>query len=402
MSEFNISRRIHIDAIGGVAGDMFVGAMLDDYPEAITESLTTIRRAGIPESVKLEVNSHTDHSFRGTRFEVATPDDKSLYKKTSFRTICDQLNNSKLQNNIIVRAIEILKCLAVAEGIVHDVCHEDVTFHEIGGWDSIADIVGAAYLIEYVGNVRWSLSSIPMGSGLIQCEHGTLPVPVPAVVELLKGFNFHNDGRLGERITPTGAAIIAHLKPDIGPQKSQMLGVNGIGFGKNEFEGISNILRILEFKDHSPIPDKDYIAVLHFEIDDQNPEDLAIGLDNLRVSEGVLDVIQIPALGKKGRLTTQIQILAKPNVLDELIAQCFNQTTTLGLRWELSNRTLLKRTHIDSNQGIGVKVVQRPSGAITAKAEISQIGTSDSNHSSRTIHKRTLEDSAIKSKEEND
>lgn len=402
MSELDLSRRIHIDAIGGVAGDMFVGAMLDAYPEAITESLATIRRAGVPESVKLDVSPHKDHSLRGTRFEVTVSDAKPSAMKTSFNTICNRLNNSKVENNIVTRAVKILKCLALAEGAVHGVSHEDVTFHEIGGWDSIADIVGAAFLIEYVGKVNWSVSSIPMGSGLIQCEHGNLPVPAPAVVELLKGFHFHSDGLLGERITPTGAAIITHLKPEISPQKSQMLGVNGIGFGKNEFPGISNILRILEFREHLSLFETDRIAILHFEIDDQNPEDLAIGLDNLRMSEGVLDIIQIPALGKKGRLTTQVQILAKPAALDPLIARCFDQTTTLGLRWELSNRALLKRAQIDSNEGIGVKVVERPSGAITAKAEISQIGTNYSNHHSRTIHKRNVEDSALTSKEDND
>ena len=402
MSEFNMSRRIHIDALGGVAGDMFVGAMLDAYPEAIPESLAAIRSAGVPKNIKLEVNAHKDHSLKGTRFAVTLSDEKFATRKTTFRAICDQLTNSRLQNNIIIRAIEILRCLAIAEGTVHGVSHEDVTFHEIGGWDSIADIVGAAFLIERFENVRWSISSIPMGSGLINCEHGALPVPAPAVVELLNGYKFHDDGRLGERITPTGAAIIAHLNPDTGPQEPQKLGVNGIGFGKNEFAGISNILRILEFKGHSSTFDNDRVAVLHFEIDDQSPEDLSIGLESVRVTDGVLDVSQIPTLGKKGRLTTQVQILAKPDVLDAVISQCFDQTTTLGLRWKLSNRAILKRTQIDSNQGIGVKVVERPSGAITAKAEISQIATNYNDHNSRTINKRNVEDSAIKSKEEND
>ena len=242
------------------------------------------------------------------------------------------------------RAQDIFARLAVAEAAVHGVEAEDVTFHEVGAWDSIADIVGAAHLIEQRGDARWSVSSLPIGAGTVRSAHGDLPLPAPAVVELLKGFRMHDDGRMGERITPTGAAILAHLGPDTdGLQPSGRLTESGIGFVTKEFAGISNVLRVLEFESAGAAIGEDQVAVLRFEIDDQSPEDLAAGLDKLRAEDGVLDVLQTPAFGKKGRIVAQIQVLARPDAREAVTAACFSETTTLGMRWELIRRAILER-----------------------------------------------------------
>ncbi len=393
-----MSRRIHLDAVGGVAGDMFVAAMLDAHPGEAEGALAAIRAAGLPQSVDLRVLAHHDHTLMGTRFEVALPAEDGGEDHTPFRELRARLRDGKIPAGTCGRAQDIFARLAVAEGAVHGVDPEDVMFHEVGAWDSIADIVGAAHLIEQSGDARWSVSSLPMGGGRVTSAHGELPLPAPAVVELLKGFTLYDDGRKGERITPTGAAILAHLGPEQdalhGPERLREC---GIGFGTKEIAGISNVLRVMEFETAGGTIAEDQVAVLRFEIDDQSPEDLAVGLDKLRALDGVLDVLQTPTFGKKGRIAAQIQILARPDSREAVTAACFSETTTLGLRWEISRRAILER-----EQAHGVKLVTRPGGARTAKAEIDQVAAGDGGHAGRMARKRSSEDAALDESEPND
>ena len=213
MTESALPRRIHLDAVGGVAGDMFVAALLDAHPGQADGTLAAIRAAGLPQSVDLRIEPHQDHTLTGTRLDVLLPAENGGEEHTPFRDVRARLNEAGLPSGTHDRAQDIFARLAVAEGAVHGVDAEDVTFHEVGAWDSIADIVGAAHLIEQSGDARWSVSSLPMGSGKVKSAHGNLPLPAPAVVELLKGYTLHDDGLKGERVTPTGAAILAHLGP---------------------------------------------------------------------------------------------------------------------------------------------------------------------------------------------
>ena len=398
MAESAIFRRIHLDAVGGVAGDMFVAAMLDAYPGETDGTVEAIRAAGLPKPIDLRVLSHDDHILTGTRFHVVLPTENSNDSHTQFRTLRARLAEADIPTGTRERAQDIFGRLAAAEGAVHGVDPEDITFHEVGGWDSIADIVGAAHLIEQSGTARWSVSSLPMGSGTVKSAHGDLPLPAPAVVELLKGFILHDDGRKGERITPTGAAILAHLGTKQNtPHGPERLTKNGTGFGTKIFPGISNVLRVLEFESLASGLAEDQVAVLRFEIDDQSAEDLAVGLDNIRAHDGVLDILQTPAFGKKGRMVTQIQILTDPNAREAVTAACFNETTTLGLRWVLSRRAILAREEAGD-----VKLVTRPSGIMTAKAEMDQMAISDGDHASRMAQKRQSEDTALEEKNKND
>lgn len=394
----NAQRRIHLDAVGGVAGDMFVAAMLDAQPGAAEGALAAIRAAGLPQSVDLRVSPHKDHTLTGTRFEVILPAENGGAEHTPFRTLRARLAEADLPGGTGDRAQDIFARLAVAEGAVHGVEAEDVTFHEVGAWDSTADIVAAAHLIEQAGAARWSVSSLPMGAGTVNSAHGKLPLPAPAVVELLKNFSFHDDGLKGERITPTGAAILAHLGAGPAPlNAAEKLTRSGIGFGTKVFPGISNILRMLEFESTGAALAADQVAVLRFEVDDQSPEDLAVGLDNVRALADVLDVLQTPAFGKKGRIVAQIQILARPEALETVTAACLNETTTLGLRWEMSQRAILAR-----EQTADAKIVTRPSGVTTAKAEMDQLTAEGGGHAGRTAQKRHMEDAALKKNDAND
>ncbi len=391
-------RRIHLDAVGGVAGDMFVAAMLDAHPGETDGALAAVRAAGLPQSVDLRVVPHQDDILTGTRFEVVLPADNGAEEHMPFRTLRARLADAELTAGTLARTQDIFARLAAAEGAVHGVAAEEVTFHEVGAWDSIADIVAAAHLIEQSGAARWSVSSLPMGAGSVKTAHGDLPLPTPAVVELLKGFSLHDDGRKGERVTPTGSAILAHLNPDnSGLHPPERLAECGIGFGTKVFAGISNVLRVLEFESTGGGIGEDQIAVLRFEIDDQSPEDLAVGLDKLRAHDGVLDVVQSPAFGKKGRITAQVQILTRMHAREAVIAACFSETTTLGLRWEISRRAILERRQAD-----GVKLVRRPEGVTTAKAEMDQAAAGGGGHAGRMARRRASEDAALVESDDDD
>ncbi len=391
-------RRIHLDAVGGVAGDMFVAAMLDAHPGETDGALAAVRAAGLPQSVDLRVVPHQDDILTGTRFEVVLPADNGAEEHMPFRTLRARLADAELTAGTLARTQDIFARLAAAEGAVHGVAAEEVTFHEVGAWDSIADIVAAAHLIEQSGEARWSVSSLPMGAGSVKTAHGDLPLPAPAVVELLKGFSLHDDGRKGERVTPTGSAILAHLNPDnSGLHPPERLAECGIGFGTKVFAGISNVLRVLEFEGTGGGIGEDQIAVLRFEIDDQSPEDLAVGLDKLRAHDGVLDVVQSPAFGKKGRITAQVQILTRMHAREAVIAACFSETTTLGLRWEISRRAILERRQAD-----GVKLVRRPEGVTTAKAEMDQAAAGGGGHAGRMARRRASEDAALGESDDDD
>ena len=369
---------IHLDAVGGVAGDMFIAAMLDAFPELRDGLLASLRAAGLPAQVHAGISEHRDHALTGLRFRVMEPVEPQAlvsahhHPHTPFAEIRDHLQRCALPSSVKDHAVGIFIALAEVEAQVHGKTLEEVNFHELGEWDSIADIVGAAFLIDAVSATTWSVGSLPLGRGRVKTAHGLLPIPSPATTLLLKGFEFHDDGLEGERITPTGASILKYLRcgQAVSPISRRLLGT-GIGFGTRTFPGISNVLRLLAFEVVASAPVGDQVAQIQFEIDDQSPEDLAIALDKLRAHPSVLDVLQTPAFGKKGRLTLQIRILAEPADLENVFEACFHETTTLGLRYQLLQRRTLPRASatVDADgRKVRVKVAER-AGHKTAKIE---------------------------------
>ncbi len=349
---------------------MFISAVLDAWPSHRAGLAAAVRSAGLDPSVDLVVAPHRDAVLEGTRFAVTGV--QYPREHTHFGKLRDDLTGAALASPVRERAIAIFTLLAQAEARVHGVAVDDVSFHEVGAEDSVADVVGAAHLIEQLG-ADWSCDPLPMGSGWVHTDHGELPLPAPAVAHLLEGFPMFQDGRQGERITPTGAAILKHLEPSFEPMRSPLvLKHTGVGFGTREFPGISNILRLLAFETAEGPVRHEAIGVLHFEIDDQTPEDLGLGLDRLHRHHAVLDVTQLPALGKKGRLATQVQVLALPHAVHEVARACMSETATLGVRCQLSERLSLARdiTEYARDTGpVAVKTARRPDGALTAKGE---------------------------------
>lgn len=391
---------IHLDAIGGVAGDMFIAAVVDAFPHLREGMLDAIRVAGLPAGVVCRFEAHQDHALTGCRFVVddAGPPAGS-HEHRRFADIRGQLLASALAPGVTRHAVGIFTVLAQAEGQVHGVAPDEVAFHEVGAWDSIADVVGAAYLIDALGARSWSIGTLPTGSGFVQTAHGRLPVPAPATALLLRGFAMADDGTPGERVTPTGAAIIRHLQcSQRRDRTARTLQCTGYGFGTRRFIGLSNALRVLVFTavtdDAGEQPDE--VAVIEFEVDDQTAEDLAIGLDRLRAHPSIFDVLQMAAFGKKGRIGAHIQVLADPRELEPVFDACFLETATIGLRYDIVRRRVLARdmkvVQVDS-RAVRVKVAQRP-GSVTAKAE-SDDTTHLAGHRSRTVMRRAAEDASL-------
>ncbi|MCP4695268.1 MAG: LarC family nickel insertion protein [Gammaproteobacteria bacterium] len=388
---------IHLDPLGGVAGDMFISALLDAWPEQEKDMTAAIRQAGLPENIELKTLPHRDHAFRGLRFHV-NGDGGHGHSHVHFREIRARLK--KLPSGVGVRALAIYELLADAEGKVHGTSPEEVAFHEAGAWDSIADVAGAAFLINALNPEGWSCEALPMGSGRVSCAHGILPVPAPAVTSLLEGFPVFKDGLAGERITPTGAAILRYLNPDFNPLRSPMrLDRCGIGFGTRTFPGISNMLRALVF--NSPEAACEEAICIEFEIDDQTPEDLAAGLERIRALSGVFDVTQGTVFGKKGRIMVQVRVLAARQALDLAAAACFTETSTIGLRWQKVQRMVLDRNmahYVSGEQTIRVKYAQRLGGTVTGKAEIDDINQAEGGAAGRARLRYQAENAVLSRK----
>lgn len=354
---------------------MFAGALLDLRPDLADGAIAAVRAAGLDPAVALAHVPFSDGTLSGSRFDVRLPetagDGHAHVHWSSLRT---RLEAAPLDAPVRDRAIAIFAVLAEAEARVHDKPVDDVAFHEVGAWDSIADIVAAAWLIDALGPATWSVGALPAGSGRVPSAHGLLPVPAPATVLLLEGFPVFDDGRPGERVTPTGAAILRHLAPARGPGRTpRVLSGTGYGFGTKRFEGLSNVLRVLAYAPAAGHDDvqSDTVTRLAFEVDDQTPEDLALALERLRIVDGVLDVCQFGGVGKQGRTVAAVRVLATPEASERAVRACFEETTTLGVRITEVDRRVLARRGVEA-EGIGVKIAARPGGA-TAKAELADL-----------------------------
>lgn len=381
---------LHLDPLGGAAGDMLIAALLDAFPEHETRCVEAIRAAGLPEGWAVDAAGHGDGVLVGRRFAIRSDGNADRHPDARFTRILETIRAAPLAEPVASRAAAILELIGRAEAAVHGIPLERVHFHELADWDSIADVVGAAAILDAVRPASVSLGPLPVGHGRVRTRHGWLPVPAPATARLLEGLPVHDDGIGGERVTPTGAAILRHLAPGSRlPEGCWRLRRIGHGFGTRRLDGVSNVLRVLAYEADETAEGRDEVAVIGFEVDDQTPESLAVGLDHLRAAPGVLDLVQMPVFGKRGRLAAHVRILAQPDMLDSVIEQCFLQTTTIGLRHRIeARRTLARAEHLAGD--LPVKVVERPGGRRTVKAEVE--ATRDlGDHAAREAARRRAE-----------
>jgi uncharacterized protein (TIGR00299 family) protein len=391
--------RIHLDPIGGIAGDMFVAAMADAFPEHVAGALAEVAKVcpATPEFVP-----HSDGLFRGCRFVVPAPGTADHH--TSYREIRARLDTAGLEPAVLLHALGLFQLLAEAEGTVHGIAPEKVEFHEVGAWDSIADFVAAAHFIAALSPARWTIGALPLGGGRVRSAHGVMPVPAPATAALLKGLAIVDDGVGGERVTPTGAAIARHLSgqnrhPGEGRGPICTIGATGHGFGTMKLPGMPNLLRVIGFAaaPAMPQPLDEEIATLQFELDDQTAEDLAVALERIREAAGVLDASQAAVYGKKGRLATQVQVLARLEAADAVADLCLAQTTTLGVRISRVWRRTAARAQVQAHvpEAVRVKVASRPTGEMTAKAEMDDIARVPGDRDEREAVRRRAETQAL-------
>ncbi|RFB86085.1 hypothetical protein B5K11_28930 [Rhizobium leguminosarum bv. trifolii] len=375
-------RYIHIDPCGGVAGDMMLAALLDAFPEFLPELEGLFSASPLREVAVLRVHEDNDRRIRGLHANVKPPKHEHIHR--SFSDIRNILRDFPAL--IKERASDIFHRIAVAEARIHGVSIDSVHFHEVGAWDSIADIVGVSFLIERAEVQAWSSGILPLGAGSVETAHGILPVPAPATLEILRGCEIEVGGPEVERVTPTGAAIIAHLAPTFCNTVQGRLMRIGTGLGKKRGLRFINAVRLFVLQKSHGAGLDEQVGVIVCEIDDQTPEDLAIALEHIRAIVGVLDVIQNPAIGKKGRAVIQLQVLTEPSVLETVISSCFNETTSLGVRYALQSRRVLPRRAVEvgsANVPLRAKIANRPHDE-TIKVEADDLA-SIRGHSARQV-----------------
>ena len=382
---------LHLDPVGGISGDMFAAALLDAFPD-LDESLRgDLAAAGLLAHVQVAQSRALANGIAANAFAVTHATD-APHPTHHYRDIRAFLERSSLAGPVRARAIAIFEILADAEAAVHGVTRDEVHFHEIADWDSITDIVAAASLIERCGAQSWTCGSVPLGRGMVKTEHGRLPVPAPATARILEGFSVHDDGELGERATPTGAAILRHLMQNNTENKPVAVLVrSGVGCGSRRFDSLPNILRVLVLDArhgdvHRPLHDA--IGVVAFEVDDMTPEELAVALEHLRLCDGVVDVGYQVRFGKKGRAQFAVQVLTEPRAIEAVSDRCFVETSTLGLRLEMGTRRILRRASgtVSAEAGrFAVKRAYRPDGSITAKVESDDLAPLPGHHRRRTV-----------------
>ena len=365
---------VHLDALGGVAGDMFAAAAVDARPALEAPVRAALAALDLPAGVSWTFRAHNDGVLAGRRFVVEGP---APAHSTAASSLAERLAAAALAPAVCERALAMLDAVAGAEAAVHDVPAAEVQFHELGGWDTLVDFTAAAAAVEALGPATWSCGVLPRGRGAVETAHGTLPLPAPATLRLLEGFVLIDDGLEGERITPTGAAILRCLAPSQEPDATpRRLLAAGHGFGSRRLKGRSNALRVSLYDDGRPAARADRVAQLSFDVDDQTPEDLALALDRLRAAPGALDVTQHMLVGKNGRLASRVEVLARPEAAEALADRCFAETATLGLRRRIVDRLVLDReiVSVDGPDGaVRVKVAARPDGRRTAKAELADL-----------------------------
>jgi uncharacterized protein (TIGR00299 family) protein len=384
----SLTSHIHLDPIGGIAGDMFISAMLDTFPDLEAEAFAAMFAAGLPSDWSVERRADKRAGIAGSHLSITpSADGLSGLGHKSYAALREMIAAAPLDEPVRERALDMLRLLGEAEAKVHGVGMEKVHFHELAGWDSLADLVAAAWLIERVAPDSWSVGPLPLGHGRVRTEHGPLPVPAPATTELLKGFDLVDDGVVGERITPTGAAILKTLQPAMRRLPGrQRLQASGTGLGTSNFPGIANCLRVLAFAVGEDAMAADIVGVIDFFVDDQTPEDLAIGLGRIAGDGDVLDVQQAAALGRKGRLGNAVTVMCRPDAVERVADLCFRETATIGLRTRLSQRLTLTREFDERDvdgRRLPRKLVRRPGGAVTAKVEADALADSGEDASGR-------------------
>jgi len=365
-------RIAYLDCHSGISGDMFLGAALDAglSLETLQAALATLPLAGY----HLARAAFADSGVRGTRFQVTL--DEQEQPPRHFSAIAALITAAHLPERVKATAISIFRCLAEAEATVHGITLEAVHFHEVGAVDAIVDIVGAAIAVNELGLAQLYATPLPLTAGHVQSAHGLLPVPAPAVLEILRRVQAPWQPRAaeGEMVTPTGAAILATLARFETP--SIVIERVGCGFGQKRFPW-PNCLRLC--LGHAPTAivvgdeqaDTDWITVIETNIDNTTGEILGSLMDRL-LAYGALDVSYAPLQMKKNRPAVLITVMCEPEKAEELALLLLRETSTLGVRLQQVQRLKAQRSQQSIDTPIGsvrVKIKRLGTRVISAAPE---------------------------------
>lgn len=278
------------------------------------------------------------------------------------------IEGSTLSEGTKRRALEVFSRLAEAEGAVHGIPPQDVHFHEVGAVDSIVDIVGVAIGLEYLGVHKVTSAPLPLSRGFVHCQHGRLPLPAPATLELMRGLPVVSSGLSCELVTPTGAAIIAALAESFCDLPRFSLEAVGYGAGTRVLSDRPNLLRLMLGRAEQPEPS---LLQVEVNLDDLSPEVLAYTVEQL-FEAGARDVWVASIQMKKGRTGHLLGLLCERATLARMELILFRETSTLGFRYfPISRSTLQREAHVVETDfgAISVKVGRKGEEVTTAAPE---------------------------------
>ncbi|MGA7792132.1 MAG: nickel pincer cofactor biosynthesis protein LarC [Candidatus Acidiferrales bacterium] len=341
----------YFDCFSGISGDMTLGALVDAGCN-LAEMEAHLRRLPVP-GWKISSEKVVRRGFRATQVKVESSDPQ---RHRSLNEILQLIERAALPGTISERASNVFRRLGQAEALVHGVAIEKVHFHEVGAVDAIVDIVGAAAGFELLGVEEFFCSPLNVGGGRVDTQHGNLPVPAPATAELLRGAPTYSNGIQRELVTPTGAAIVATMAAQFGPQPAMAVAAIGLGAGSAELAEQPNVLRLFVGESAARRDDAtldEDIIVLEANLDDMSPQ--VYGYFAERALEaGALDVFSIPVQMKKNRPGQLVTVLCKPADREKFSDLLFRETTTLGVRQSSVNRRTLLRESIAVETSLGL------------------------------------------------
>jgi uncharacterized protein (TIGR00299 family) protein len=358
-------RILYFDCFSGASGDMVLGALLDagvplDELRAALGSLAVgakvsaarVLRAGVSATKFIveephEHHDHHDHHHEHAHVHAHGPTTAVHHHGHTHRSLAEisgLIDTSSLSPSAKARAKELFYRLGEAEAAIHQMPIDKIHLHEVGEIDSIIDIVGAVWALEWLGADSISSSPLNVGGGMVDSAHGRFPVPAPATVSLLGSAPVFSSGIQSELVTPTGALLVTSYATSYGPVPAMTIERAGYGAGDRDLPNTPNVLRVLVGK-ATDQPESEQIVVIESEIDDMNPQIFGLVMDRLYAA-GALEVFFSSVQMKKNRPGTLVTVLARPEQRQELSAIIFRETTTIGVRYHEVARERLARDFV--------------------------------------------------------
>ena len=344
-------RILYLDCFSGAAGDMIIGALLDaglpfERFEAALGSLA------LGDECTVAAEPVTRSGVGATKFTVTEADRAGAgHPHRHLAGILDLVERSALADASRSRAARLFRRLAETEAAIHRMPVEKVHLHEVGALDSIIDIVGGVFALEWFGAERIVASAVNVGSGAVACAHGTMPVPAPATAALIAGAPVYAGDPPGELLTPTGALLVSEFADEFGPLPPMRIERIGYGAGSRDPRGHPNVLRVL-VGDEAAGGARERVVEVRCEIDDMNPQIFGVLMERLQ-DAGAVDVFYAPVQMKKNRPGTHVTALVPPARREAVCAALFRETSTIGVRCGEVTREVLDREIVPVSTGYG-------------------------------------------------